>query len=196
MRISHLAHAHEALSHAPRARTGFDSPAGSSTPATHQQHAPNLLLPPTLACHLALFLWLPLLPSLPSPSLHLPIHVQHHTPAARGSTPRPAHPDQQNAPSLLLPLTLACHLAPTASPPHHTGSSTIPNDTSSFQLLPAFLFLLFVWFGLKAHPTPLQTTPERALSHTASGRAARTSSGQWRAQYRPAHAASHGIARR
>ena len=124
-----------------------DSPAGSSTPATHQQNAPSVL-PPTLPCHLALFLWIPLLPSLPSPSLHSPIHVQCHTPAARDSTPRPAHPDQQNAPSLLLPLTLACHLAPTASPPHHTGSSTIPNDTSSFQLLPAFLFLWLVWFGL------------------------------------------------
>ena len=30
---------------------------------------------PSLAIYLTLFLWLPLLPSLPSPSLHLPIHV-------------------------------------------------------------------------------------------------------------------------
>ena len=167
--LAHLAHAHEALSHAPRARTGFDSPAGSSTPATHQQNAPSLP-PPTLACHLALFLWIPLLPSLPSPSLHSPIHVQHHTPAARDSTPRPAHPDQQNAPSLLLPLTLACHLpltlachlAPTASyycrspslaisrPPlaHRTTPAPLP-----FQMIPVpsnscLPFFSSGWFGL------------------------------------------------
>ena len=83
----HLAHAHSLA--CSKGSHGVRLP-GRLIDSRYTPTKRSKLLPPTLACHLALFLWLPLLPPL-SPSLHLPIHVQHHTPAARGSTPRPAH---------------------------------------------------------------------------------------------------------